>query len=35
LLLGIFGTQPELLYIGISLLLQLMLVKSSSGKTTA
>lgn len=34
LLLGTFGTQPEFLYIGISLLLQLMLVKSLSGKAT-
>jgi hypothetical protein len=32
LLLGVFGTQPELLYIGISLLLQLTLLQSASGK---
>jgi hypothetical protein len=32
LLLGVFGTQPELFYIGISLLLQLMLLQNSTGK---
>lgn len=35
LLLGAFGTQPEFIYIGISLLLQLMLLKSASAKAAA